>query len=136
MLLNSKLLILIARNQNNTTQPFSVNDKKLNGISVETLRKALRSQTYKEIIKNLKYIDFDNKGFVINIDNITENGKFNKQEQIFSEISEKKYNNNGNSYSQDIFGTVFVKSSSKKVKPVFSKPTDWQWDLEKILSGK
>jgi hypothetical protein len=130
MLLNSKLLILIARNKNNTTQPSSANDKKLNGISVETLRKALRGLTYKDIITNLKYIDFSNKGYVININNISENGKFNKQDLLFSEISERKYNNNGNSYSNDIFGTVFIKSSSKKVKPVFSKPTDWKWDLE------
>ena len=130
MLLNSKLLILIARNKNNTTQPFSVNDKKLNGISIETLRKALRSQTYKDIIKNLKYIDFNNKGYVISIDNISENGNFNKPNLLFSEISERKYNNNGNSYSKEIFGTVFIKSSSKKVKPIFSKPTDWKWDLE------
>ena len=130
ILLNSKLLILIARDEDNTTQPFSIKDRKLNGISITTLRKALRSQTYKEVIKNLKYIDFDNKGYVIDINKISENGIFNKEDILLSDLSEKKYNNNGNSYSQDIIGTVFVKSSSKKVKPVFSKPKDWQWDLE------
>ena len=130
ILLNSKLLILIARDKDNTTQPFSIKDRKLNGISIATLRKALRSQRYKEVIKNLKYIDFDNKGYVIDINKISENGIFNKKDILLSDLSEKKYNNNGNSYSQDIIGTVFVKSSSKKVKPVFSKPKDWQWDLE------
>ena len=60
MLFNSKLLLLLARNEDSVTTAIYKDDIKVNGLSFETFKKALRKDTYNNELKNIQYIDFEN----------------------------------------------------------------------------